>query len=215
MGGIGSGRNGGRPTVESTLRLDIDRMMEWGAIRPGDHLGGEMTLNFYDDQIAIKFESRVGHPENSWLRLTYAITDHWTGDEHEIDDQIFLVATQPPFGGRRWWFECPRSGRRVRVLHLPLGGRHFRSRRAYRLGYASQRETVHDRALRRARKICRRLGGDLPDDEYPDKPKRMRWTTYERLMHKLVAAERGGGRATIHIAGTVDEAGMLTRRASK
>jgi len=34
-----------------------------------------------------------------------------------------------------------------------------------------------------------KLGGDPADDEYPDKPKRMRWTTYNRLMDKLVAAD--------------------------
>jgi hypothetical protein len=53
----------------------------------------------------------------------------------------------------------------------------------------SQRETVYDRAMRRARKLYLRLGGDPDDDEYPDKPKRMRWTTYNRLIDKLIAAD--------------------------
>jgi hypothetical protein len=30
---------------------------------------------------------------------------------------------------------------------------------------------------------------DTADDEYPDKPPRMRWATYNRLMGKLVAAD--------------------------
>jgi len=54
-------------------------------------------------------------------------------------------------------------------------GRHFWSRRAYELAYASQRETKFDRALRRARKLRLRLGGDPADDGTPDKPPRMRW----------------------------------------
>jgi hypothetical protein len=189
MGGYGSGRRGGLPTVESALRLDIDSMMRWGCIRPGVHLTGEVTLEFYDDELAIKFESRVGDPGDRWLRLQYTIHDYWTGDPYEIDDKILLTTTRPPFGGLRWWFVCPRLNRRVRKLYLPLGGRHFRSRRAYRLPYSSQRETVHHRAMRRARKLCLRLGGDPADDTYPDKPKRMRWTTYNRMMDKLVAAE--------------------------
>jgi hypothetical protein len=188
MGGYGSGRTTGRPTVEGALRIDIDAMMRRGAIRPGAHIGGEMRFEFYDQELTIQFESRVGHPENSWIRLKYTITDNWTGDEHEIDDQIFLVRTQPRFGGERWWFECPRSRRRVRVLHLPLGGRHFWSRRAYRLAYASQRETAYDRASRRSANLCRRLGGHQADDTYPDKPKHMRWKTYNRIMEKIVAA---------------------------
>jgi hypothetical protein len=62
MGGYGSGRSGGRPTVEQALRLDIDDVMRWGGIRAGSHLAGEMRFNFYDDQIDLKFESRVGDP---------------------------------------------------------------------------------------------------------------------------------------------------------
>jgi hypothetical protein len=34
-----------------------------------------------------------------------------------------------------------------------------------------------------------RLGGDPADDEYPDKPKRMRWATYNRVLDKLRAAD--------------------------
>jgi len=140
------------------------------------------------DQIEVKFESRVGEPWESWLRLKYAMADYWTGEEVEIDDKIFLATTRP-LGGLRWWFVCPHLNRRVRKLYLPLGGRHFWSRRAYRLAYASQRETKYDRALRRARNLRLRLGSDPADDEYPDKPPRMRWATYNRLMDRLVAAD--------------------------
>jgi hypothetical protein len=189
MGGYGSGRSGGGPTVESALRLDIDSMLRWRAIRPGFHITGEMTLNLYDDKIDVKFESNVGKAGDGWLRLRYEMTDYWSCEELEIEDKIYLATTRPHFGGLRWWFVCPRLNRRARKLYLPLGGRHFWSRRAYRLAYASQRETDFDRALRRARKLYDRLGGDPADDEYPDKPKRMRWRTYNRLMDKLVAAD--------------------------
>jgi hypothetical protein len=117
------------------------------------------------------------------------MTDYWSGEDCKIDDLISLTTSRPPFGGIRWWFRCPRTYRRVRVLHLPLGGRHFWSRRAYRLAYASQRETIHDRATRRARKLYKKLGGDPDDDTYPEKPNRMRWSTYNRIMDELVAAE--------------------------
>jgi hypothetical protein len=192
MGGSGRGRGG--PTVESALRLDIDDMMQWGGIRPfarlaGEMLAGEMRFNFYGDDIDVKFESHAGDPWESWLRLKYAMADYWTGEKVEIDDKIFLATTRPPFGGLRWWFVCAHLNRRVRKLYLPLGGRHFWSRRAYRLAYASQRGTKYDGALRRARKLRLRLGGDPADDEYPDKPLRMRWATYNRLLDKLRAAD--------------------------
>jgi hypothetical protein len=44
--------------------------------------------------------------------------------------------------------------------------------------------------MRRARKLCRRLGGDPMDDQYPERPSRMRQSTYDRLLDKLIAAER-------------------------
>ena len=179
----------GGPTVGGCLRLDIDKLMRWGVIQPDDHLSGEMTFNFDDDKLTIRFECRVDLQE-SWLRLQYAINDYWTGEPYQIDDKIYLAHSRPTFGGLRWWFVCPRLKRRVRKLYLPFGGRHFWSRAAYRLAYASQRETLGDRASRRARKICRRLGGDPDADTYPDKPRRMRWNTYNRLMDKLVAADR-------------------------
>jgi hypothetical protein len=124
---VGSYRNGRRfrITVESALRLDIDDMMQWGGIRAFARLAGGMRFNFYGDQIEVKFESRVGEPWESWLRLKYAMADYWTGEVVEIDDKIFLATTRPPFGGLRLWFVCPHLNRRVRKLYLPLGGRHF------------------------------------------------------------------------------------------
>ncbi len=105
-----------------------------------------MRFNFYGDQIDMKFESRLGDPWESWLRLKYAIADYWSGEEVEIDDQIYLAASCPHFGGLRW-FVCPYLNRRARKLYVPLGGRHFWSRRAYELAYASQRETKFEKGF--------------------------------------------------------------------
>ena len=88
----------------------------------------------------------------------------------------------------RWWFYCPYTGRCVTKLFLPRGGHRFWSRQGYRLGYACQRETTRDRLWRRARKIRRELeGGDNLMDDYPDKPKSMRWRTYDQ---KIALLER-------------------------
>jgi hypothetical protein len=190
LGGYGSGRSGGRPTIESAFRLDIDWLKAKGSIRPHARVGSLVKFSGYHYDLDVDCETCVGGPGPSWVRLRYDITDYWTDEELKIDDKIWLECSSPHFGGRRWWFVCPRTNRPVRKLYLPLGGNHFRSRHAYRLGYGSQRESWYDRAHRRSRKLHYRLGGDPADDEYPDKPKRMRWTTYNRLMDKLMAAER-------------------------
>ena len=189
MGGYGSGRSGGRPTVESAFRIDIDMLIRHGYIRRGTRGGCLMQFSAYDWDLDVECQTHVADPWNSWVRLQYRMTDYWTDEPLEIDEKILLATSRPPFGGLRWWFVCPHLNRRVRKLYLPLGARHCRSRHVYRLTYASQNETVHDRAMRRARKLCNRLGGDPADDSYPDKPLRMRWTTYNRLMDKLVATD--------------------------
>jgi hypothetical protein len=189
MGGFGSGRYGGGPTVESTFRIDIDSLRRDGMIRLGVRGGCVIRFSgpYYD--LEVECETHIDGPWNDWVRLKYEMTDYWTGEELKIDDKVYLAPTRAHFGGLRWWFVCPHLNRRVRKLYLPLGGRHFWSRRAYELAYASQRETKYDRALRRARKLRLRLGGDPADDEDPDKPPRMRWATYNRLLDKLRAAD--------------------------
>jgi hypothetical protein len=189
MGGYGSGQRSDRPLVEQALKLDIDRMKRCGVIQVGSHVAGTMRLTLYDDDIDVRFEARAGDPWYNWLRLKYMIANYETGEPLEVDDQVRLVATiQPNFGGSRWWFVCPHTNRRVRQLLLPLGAHHFLSRQAYGLGYECQRERAYDRAVRRVRKLHRRLGGDPADGV--DKPPRMRWATYARLVAELDAAER-------------------------
>src|SRR5216684_3979686 len=81
--------------------------------------------------------------------------------------------------------EC---GRAVAVLHL--SGLRFLCRHCRSLAYASQREGRAERALRRGQKIRTRLGGSpFVTDPFPEKPKRMRWATYGRLIEKANEAE--------------------------
>jgi hypothetical protein len=191
MGGFGSGRGGGGPTVEGefAFRIDIDALRRDGLIRLGARAGCVIRFSHPYRDLDVECETHIDGPWNDWVRLKYEMTDYWTSEPLKIDDKVYLAPTRPHFGGLRWWFVCPHLNRRVRKLYLPLSRRHFWSRRAYELAYASQRETKYDRALRRARKLRLTLGGDPTDDEYPDKPPRMRWATYIRLMDRLVGAD--------------------------
>ena len=57
---------------------------------------------------------------------------------------------------------------------------------AYGLGHACQREGRFDRLQRRAATLNLKLGGEgwRSWDQQPDKPKWMRWHTYERQIAK-------------------------------
>lgn len=85
---------------------------------------------------------------------------------------------------------CPgaRCGRRVAVLYGL--GRYFLCRHCYNLRYESQHEDKTHRALRRAQKIRKWLGGSANMMEpFPEKPKGMHWKTYERLFWEHHEAE--------------------------
>src|ERR1700690_1949778 len=72
------------------------------------------------------------HQESGRVRLKYTTT-RWDGERRESDYWISLETTPQPFGGRRWWFVCPRTGRRAGKLYLPNGAFIFAARQAYRL----------------------------------------------------------------------------------
>jgi len=118
-------------------------------------------------------------PSCGFLELVHRTRDDRAGI---VRDRIQLVWTVPTYGGRRWWFVCPRTDRRTSKLFLPDGGAHFWSRQAYDLAYACQRDDRFSRLRRRAAKLNAQLGGDGSEswDIPPTKPKWMRWRTYER-----------------------------------
>jgi hypothetical protein len=136
---------------------------------------------------SIGYEAHLGQ-ESGRVRLKYTTT-RWDGEKRDSDYWIELETTPQPFGGRRWWFLCPRTGVRAAKLYLPNGAFTFASRRAYRLAYRSQRETTYDRALRRAFKLRAELGADGGISDSVEKPKWMRWRAYDRKLEEIFAAE--------------------------
>ena len=53
---------------------------------------GKYNFDFDDQDLWIDFECHINHPGESWLRLRYQICDSWTGETHDIDELIYLVA---------------------------------------------------------------------------------------------------------------------------
>jgi hypothetical protein len=160
MGGTGSGchyyhwwRPSKKTVVEDCRSLDTNRWMREGILKAGVHLTGGWSW-FRDTQLTERTSS-IGYEVNTlddppWLRLHYTFTER---QEH-VDYRVELEATQPHFGGLRWWFLCPLSvnrrpcGRRVAKLYL--SGRYFGCRHCHDLTYTSCQQ--HDKrvdALRR------------------------------------------------------------------
>ncbi len=177
MGGPGSGnrwRYGAKSTTDDYRTLDVRRWARGGVLRPGYWGGWQWTR---DGETVASIQMRA---EQDRVILIYR---HRSGDAEWKDEQyaVRIVRTPCNLGGLRAWFICPAvgCGRRVAILY---GGGIFACRRCYRLAYASAREDVGDRAARRADRLRERLGwepGILNGGG--EKPKCMRWHTFERL----------------------------------
>jgi hypothetical protein len=197
MGGYGSGKQGGRATVEGcqSLALDINRVIRpvakalRGRDLPGDaevRVGRRWWWTRHSEaepwaevEVALNL-----YREHGFATLRYNV-EHWSRRTGPQAQRVQIVSTPCRFGGRRWWWLCPATGRRCAKLYLPNGGTLFLSRGpgAYRLAYVSQNGSAMDRSHGRLARLHRKLGGDYGhcDDPLPARPKWMRRRTYERL----------------------------------
>ena len=191
MGGTGSGNHGGRPTVEDALKLVLHHLIRTGSFQLGATVTGSLTWTNSitgEQRASIGYEAHMGE-EAGWVCLYYTTTNPWTGEKTEHDYRVELATTPQTFGGRRWWWVCPRRGDLVAKLYKPGGSAIFASRKAHRLAYRSQRQSPYDRAISQAFKRRHRLGADGGIGDPIDKPKGMRWATFNRKMEQVEAAE--------------------------
>ena len=126
MGGILSGRNGWRQTVEGTaaLRLDINSLA--AAVRQGPW---QATITWWEGEAPV-----------ARARITLLLeTSHGLAQidfraarpERRMAEKVQNVAVEASpcrFGGKRWWWVCPATGKRSCLLMLPKGGDRFLSR---------------------------------------------------------------------------------------
>jgi hypothetical protein len=201
MGGWGSGRRSERVSIEgcASCRLSISEVSDllhapigtakWLRYHRNDQYLMTVVVELRPEQ----GHARLQHPSRASERAGH------------MDYTLGLTWTVPRYGGRRWWFSCPISGRRCAVLYLPRGAQKFASAKAYGLAYDVTRMEEHDRLWRRVATIARRLGDDDPDPQLPPrKPKRMWATTYDRLLDRWIeAADRRDAFCDAKIAGFV------------
>jgi hypothetical protein len=166
-----------RACLESGLKLDINRAIGDGWIKPGAQRRAIVRWAERSDWI---ITANLTGTERGYLRIQIGPLDDW----------IELEARPRHFGGRQWFFVCPYLNRRAMVLWKPPGARSFACRRRWgrQVAYASQFLDRDNRAYRGQRKIRARLcaaGGFDPDEwDFPPKPKWMRWSTYNRYLER-------------------------------
>lgn len=105
----------------------------------------------------------------------------------DLQYQIPYEKSPCHFGGFRYFFRCPigKCNRRMRKLYC-YGGL-FLCRKCLNLGYYSQRVVPSERFHSQQQKIKRKL--EISGGSFIDKPKYMRWSTYEKLRTKSIDYE--------------------------
>lgn len=181
MGGYGSGRYGGRPLADSSLRIDIAWMIRHGFAVPGSWRSGQLTWSRGGEPYgSVGYSCDMTDPEAGELVLRFT-SGAARGNPKDHVQRIRLSYTVPRLGGRRWWMHCPINGARVGKLYVPPGGDIFASRKVWRLGYQSQRIASRDRPFEALFKLQRRLGCPQGWEQPIRRPKGMHRRTFERL----------------------------------
>lgn len=140
MGGPGSGRKNGRPTVEtcSGIFLPVARLI--GPARDsGTAILAAEWANAEGDNIQMTIATHLPPSENPRLEIHHAEFRLGGCPTRAASYSIALVPIRAGRSGVRWFATCPETGRRARGLWLLPGGAQFASRTAWGLAYRSQR----------------------------------------------------------------------------
>lgn len=183
MGGYGSGRRYGDPIAEESLRIDIAWMVRTGRAVPGSTVWGNLSWTCGGEPSGnVSYTCDMSNPDHHTLELRFTVTRRSTGEAKDYRQRIRLSYTVPHFGGKRWWMHCPVTGERVGKLYCPPGADLFASRKAYRIGYRSQRVTKRDAVFERLFKLQKRLGCEQGWGNWITRPKGMHRRTFERYL---------------------------------
>jgi hypothetical protein len=172
-----------RVCLQHGLKLDLNRLIRQGTVRPGFSTGPYVIQWTSTGALIglVVIAANLCDPARSWLRIRAP----------SVDQLITLLSCPRHFGGRQWYFVCPASNKRASVLWRPPGAKEFRSREAWgrKVAYRTQFLSVYDRGHAGKAKIKARLIGELDPEawELPPKPKWMRWRTYNRLVERFDA----------------------------
>ena len=165
-----------KPTVEDCIALDTAMLRKNG-----------MLLEFMDHRLQRQWQ--LGSHLVGDIFLTATFTGDIAYPTLRIDGTCFgqpivqtvrLVSKPMRFGGKRWYFVCPKTKRPCHKLILPPGGKAFASVKAWGLSYRSQ----HDDAVTRTKKAIgalRKRSAGLP--------KRARSHTRQGLRERIWAKE--------------------------
>ena len=171
-----------KDTVEGKRDLCVFSLKKLGMLRPG-YCGLLRWTSCRTGEEKASIGINTSHHK---IDLNYR-SRSYGGEWESVEETIYFTETYPNYGGKRIWFRCPRCNSRRAKLY---GGKYFRCRSCYDLCYESQLEHGSMRIMSQMYKIRHRLGDYNGLDEwFPDKPKGMRWRTYNTLYLRYMALD--------------------------
>jgi hypothetical protein len=203
------GYRSSRETTADAVGLKVDELVRAANQGGGRRKMGRLSSSGVGPVEYILDTSR----EPAYLQLAYrspaAGPNPW---DRSAQERVLLglEATEPTFGGVRWWFQCPQCGRRCGVVYLEQSAAcRWACRTCRGLVYPSQREGQTGRRIRRLRKALARAGGAFKATSgmglRSPRPKGMHRQTFRRLRQEAdrlfleVAAVRGGSKRLRHM----------------
>lgn len=177
---------GWRPHLESALCLSVSDLRKAGALKAGTTCLGTWQWSRGSEPAGfISYRVAVTGTRDGTLTLTYTTTNR-DGEKQDHSYDVPLGSEAMRFGGVRWWFHCPYTGRRVLKLYKFGSIDKFCARTAIRPlpTYASQRVSGIEKYQHARWRLRKKLGdpGDLRDNL--NKPPRMREATFARYWEK-------------------------------
>jgi hypothetical protein len=109
-----------RPRISEKIKVEECLVISASSLRTAfsrSPIQGYLGTPISDQSVEFSVESRFG-------QMQYVHFD--------------VVKTYPPYGGKRYWYVCPKCGRRVARLYATDHGSPFACRRCHHLVYSSQ-----------------------------------------------------------------------------
>lgn len=123
----------GIATAEGSKKLGINNLLKQGYIKKNCKEINILSWsnNFGDKTGIISLESCFSDVEK-WIRLIYTSSDHYTGNKYDVDYKVKIIGIPSNLGkGFNYYFICPFSYRKCKILYSAYGSHYFKSRYAY------------------------------------------------------------------------------------
>lgn len=113
----------GVDTVKSAKRINISDLKKWGFLTDNQFSSGQLSWSTNGKQTSSIGVTSILNDDEQYIRLNYSTT---------FDYRIDLESIPSNLGkGKVWFFLCPETGKRCRLLYMGNDSLKFLSRYAY------------------------------------------------------------------------------------